>query len=315
MWRHLIRVWLVVSLGAFFESTVFADDPSLTDIERVLLVLDSADSKTRSFEIRGSVCLNKCLEFTVLLAYRKPDEWLLKIHDASDETPILWLKNQRLLFYAPGDATLYLSDANSRFDLKLEKANDGENSLNLSLSFGVGKEPSRFVLDSRFLLQQVKTSQIKQLREQSYELLLESKTNKRATAILDLSRQPPLQSLVLLSEDGGKPFLAIKSIRWNADIADDLFGFPDMTVLSKATRTEDLKFDSPRELFAFLGRIAEAVLIRMGIEKPGLRQQLAAKPKLDWQTLQSSDRRISALLRRETILTETTKAQTDRDNQ
>ena len=139
--RKGLSVWFLL-LGLFLclQSSVSGDETSATEIQQRIYKLDSSGAKTKSFEIRGNVFISDGLEFSIIIAHRKPDDWLVKICDARDETPVVWMRNREMIFYAPGNASVYLCKE-ARFDFKMDKDKD---SIGLKMGFGNGRQPSQF---------------------------------------------------------------------------------------------------------------------------------------------------------------------------
>ena len=291
-----ILIALVAGISPAFGNISFGIEPTLEDLQRVFRKIDSADDQTKSIEINGSIWVQDGIEFSVALAYRQPSDWLVKICDAADETPVLWLKDRKMLFYAAGDATVYLSEEASHVELKLEKSDD---SMAYQAGLGIGKKPSRLVIDPSFVFLNRKSSTIKQIRDQSYECVLVSKRNNAGVAIVDLSQEYALKSLEVRLDGNPKPSLSLKSVKVNQPVSDELFSFPNLGELRSGIKVQTLTIDSQTEAAAMLGRLTESVLIRFGVKKPEVRQKIRDSANVNWDSVQRSDERIAALLRRD----------------
>jgi hypothetical protein len=288
-----LTAWMVLYSS---PSITKAADPSAEELIRLAPTLKSGDGKYSSIEISGYVDGESFMRFDFHVRHRAPDRYALYLADGSDNTPVIYFDNGKLLMYnAVEGAVLYLSNASFNYTFCFEEAK-------FSHRFAVSRsdEPCSILFDVKSLYdREGMEDTVTRADDGMFRLTRKLMGGKSLVALVDPSRRCPFRQIAVLKVDSDKPFILVRELSVNEDVHGAWPVFPPKDVLAEKVALKDWSSDAQFGGLAVSEFMARSLLARPAIRDKEAREYYERRfgaPK-DWSHVEGNDRRISQSIR------------------
>jgi hypothetical protein len=266
----------VVSLGAA-DGPVAKRAVTAEDLIAIAPVIDSADPKCQSIEVRGRMRSQGEVNLRFRAVYRAPDHFAFLFSDGGDGAPLMFVADGQGVLYDPIEPTLRRIPHGAYALIRLERKGERAN-----FSFGLGlhskedadpEEIPRILLDFRSILALAAENQrLIDTGGETYRLIIQRHKESVDHYEFDKKLQPSLQKYVAFLKDELEPFLTLDSIRLNVALRDEEFRLPDLSRLAGKIAVRDFPTDGVLSGVKTIGEICRTAYVRVAAHNPKARR-------------------------------------------